>query len=515
MHPRARRLRVSLAPSVVFIVLLALISMTAATTVRLADASLQRESVAGAGRGAVIPDKAAGRPNIVLITTDDQTVTDLSAMPKVLARLGHRGTTFTNAFSPYPQCCPARASILTGQYAHNHHVLSNLAPWGGFGAFDDSNTLPIWLKRAGYRTALLGKYLNGYPPDDHPLYIPPGWDDWRAPIERIYGYRHFTINDNGVAEEHTKDYVTGFVADEAVSVIDDFSGSRPFFLWAGFLAPHQGAPRESDDPVKVFPGLNIGTPAVEARYRDSLSFVPLPDKESINEEDVSDKPAFVRAMPVRPMGALRELNQQRLESLRSVDDAVESILDALDANGELSNTVIVFTSDNGYLIGEHRRLGKVIGYEESVRIPLIIAGPGFDTGARRRQEVSLVDLAPTIAQLAGADVRLTQDGISLRPMARDPRAHDSRTILLQALPKRSRTGERWYTAIRTKRYVYVRYQTQEFELYDLRNDPLQLDNLAGVPSHRRVQRRLDRALDALEKCAGRSCRLTLRQLTQR
>jgi N-acetylglucosamine-6-sulfatase len=513
MHQRGRKLRAGATIYVVFVGLLGLISAAALTAVKSAEAARPRAPAASEAR-AGSSDKVAGGPNIVLITTDDQTVSDMSAMPKVLARLGRRGTTFTNAFSPYPQCCPARASILTGQYAHNHHVMSNHAPWGGFDAFDDSNTLPIWLQHEGYRTALLGKYLNGYPDDDDPLYIPPGWDDWRAPIARIYDYRRYTINDNGVAEEHTKEYETGFVADEAVSVIDSLSGPRPFFLWAGFLAPHQGPPREPDDPSLIFPGSNIGTPAVEARYRDSLSFVPLPDKESINEQDVSDKPAYIRAMPVRPPGALRELNQQRLESLRSVDDAVERILDALDANGELSNTVIVFTSDNGYLIGEHRRLGKIIGYEESVRIPLIVAGPGFDTGSRRKQEVSLVDLAPTIAQVAGADVRLKQDGVSLRSIVRDATAHRSRTMLLQALPKRTHSGKRWYTAIRTDRYVYVRYDTHELELYDLLTDPLQLDNLAGAPSHRTIQRRLDRALDTLENCAGQTCRESVGELTR-
>jgi arylsulfatase A-like enzyme len=483
--------------------------LTKVTTASAVKPKAPAQPPAGAD---VVEASAAGRPNIVLIMTDDQSLTDLSVMSTVRDRLISRGTTFANAFSPYPLCCPARATILTGQYAQNHHVEANTQPRGGFEAFDDSNTLATWMQQAGYQTAFLGKYLNGYPPDDDPSYVPPGWDEWRAPVEGIYNYRNYTINRNGIPERHRKEYTTDLVAEEAVSIIDDLSGPQPFFLWAGFLAPHEGGPGEADDPSVRFPHTRIGTPAVANHYQDSFAEVRLPDKQSINEADVSDKPAYIQKMNHRPVAALRELNQQRLESLRSVDHAVARIIDALRANGQLSNTVIMFTSDNGFLVGEHRRVGKVIGYEESIRIPLVIAGPGFDTAAKRRQDVSLVDLAPTIAEIGGAAPGLTQDGVALAPIAAGHTVAGARTMLLQAGPVRAGSDQRWYTAIRTDRWVYLRYFTGEHELYDLLRDPLQLANLAGTRDHRGVERRLAAALTTLQDCAGSQCLLPLDQL---
>lgn len=450
-------------------------------------------------------------PNIILITTDDQNARDMAAMPRTARLLGRDGTTFTQAFSPYPQCCPARASILTGQYPHNHGVMSNLPPWGGFPAFDDTDTLPLWLQAAGYRTAMLGKYLNGYPPDDDRLYIPPGWDRWLAPIKNIYNYRRYTLNDNGVARVVTGRYSTSMVRDEAVSLIEQYAGGAPFFMWAGFLAPHTGPPREPDDPLRRYPGSGLKTPAVQGRYRDSLSYLPLPDKPSINEADVRDKPRFVRGRQ-KPLVPVRELYQQRLESLRSVDDAVVAMVDALKREGELRDTVLIFTSDNGYLLGEHRQVGKVVGYEESIRVPLIVSGPGFSTGRRTDRLASLVDLAPTIAALAGARPGLVQDGVDLRRVLGRSPDFAQRVILLEALAKRSAAGERWYTGIRSPRHTYLRYDTGERELYNLDADPFQLENRAGTPGTRDLERRYERARRVLADCAGAVCRQSLARL---
>lgn len=475
-------------------------SPTTAPPLHAADVAAQASASAAARSAA-----ARHAPNIVLITTDDQSVDDLAVMSKVRARLAHRGTTFANAFSPYPLCCPARATILTGQYAHNHHVLGNKPPYGGFAAFDDDDTLSQWLQAAGYRTAVIGKYLNQYPADDDPLYIPPGWDDWRVPVDGVYNYRRFTVNDNGREVRHRGEYQTSYVSDEAVDIVDRYApGKAPFFLWAGFLAPHEGGPREPDDPRLRHQGSPLRTPTVQKRYRDSLEHLRLPRKRSINEDDVSDKPHYIRSEDKLPVRALEELLQQRRESLRSVDDAVARILRALKAHGELRNTVVVFTSDNGFLVGEHRRTGKVVGYEESARVPMIVAGPGFNTGRTRDTLVSLADLAPTIADVAGAVPGRVQDGTSLGRIAhgRSP----GRALLLEAGPDRGNL-DRWYTGIRTKRYVYVDYNTGERELYDLRRDPLQLRNLAGRSSHQVVEGRLRTALAALEDCTGADCRL--------
>lgn len=448
------------------------------------------------------PVAAASRPNIILITTDDQSVTDMSVMAHVQARLAGRGTTFAHAYSPYPLCCPARATILTGQYAHNNHVFGNQPPYGGFQAFDDSNTLPLWLQSVGYNTAIIGKYLNGYPAAGAPDYVPPGWDTWRVPTQGIYNYRHWTLNENGRQVAYTGQYETNFIGQEASQLVSTLAAStKPYFLWAGFLAPHVGRPHEAGDPTGGFL-----TPNVAPRYRGTLSGVRLPAKLSIDEADVSDKPAFVRNSPILSRSGLRQVNEQRLESLLSVDDAVNGLLNAVLATGERSKTIIIFTSDNGYLIGEHRRIGKDIGYEEATRVPFIVAGPGFDTGQTRDQKVSLTDIAPTVADEAHATPGLRQDGVSLTKIAADPTTTDHRAILLEGGPTRAEPN-RWYSGIHTNRYDYVDYRsTGEKEFYDLKKDPEQLHNLAVLAPGSAEEHKLARALTTLKSCAGPVCR---------
>jgi N-acetylglucosamine-6-sulfatase len=454
------------------------------------------------------PVHRAARPNIILILTDDQNRTDMRVMRQVRASLGRRGTTFTSAYSPYPLCCPARATLLTGQYAHNHHVFGNIPPYGGFQAFDDASTLPVWLHRSGYSTAMLGKYLNGYPAAGGDHYVPPGWDTWRVPVQGIYNYRRWRLNQNGRLVRYAGSYETGFVGREASSLIRTYAAQRaPYFLWAGFLAPHYGWPTDPGDPP-------LWTPHPSRRYRGTLAGVRLPAKASIDEPDVSDKPLFVRQSRVKPRAWLRSMYEQRLESLLSVDDAVAAILRAIRASGEGRKTLIIFTSDNGFLVGEHRRVGKDIAYEEATRVPLIVAGPGFDTGQVRDQKVSLADIAPTIAEAAGVRPPLVEDGTSLRRIAADPNAPDSRAVLLEGGPTRT-DKNRWYEGIHTNRFVYVEYRTTgERELYDLKADPLQLRNLAARSPSSPEEGRLARALRTLRTCAGAVCRESVRQLAR-
>lgn len=440
-------------------------------------------------------------PNIVLIVTDDQTVEDLAAMPQVRERLAATGVGFEEAFAPYPLCCPARATLLTGQYAHNHHVLGNKLPYGGFQRFDDRETLPVWLQRAGYDTVMLGKYLNGFPVEGDEGYIPPGWTDWRVPVAGIYNFWNYTLNVNGQMTTYENRYQADVWQEHLDDIVETYAGGDdPFFLWAGFLAPHNGGPAEPDDPTT-----GLGTPAVAPEYRDAQSDLELPDKPSINEADVSDKPAHIRRAQLRNLDALTELLQQRRESLMSVDDAVGRMMDRLEAAGELDDTVFVFTSDNGYLVGEHRRVGKTIGYEESVRVPLILSGPGIPSGAVRSQLVSHADIAPTILELAGASPGLVTDGRSLLPYAADRDDARGRAILLQAGPQGA-SPDRWYTAIRTRSRVYVEYDTGERELYDLRDDPLQLESAHEDIRQSGVVRRLASRLSVLRDCAGETCR---------
>jgi N-acetylglucosamine-6-sulfatase len=443
------------------------------------------------------------KPNIVLILTDDQTVADMRVMSVVKRRLAGPGTTFSNNFSPFPQCCPARATLLTGQYSHNHHVQGNSLPYGGFTKLDDSETLPVWLQRAGYDTAIVGKYLNGYPSPDDLTYIPPGWTDWQVPIRSIYNYRHWLMNENGKQVPYSGTYQTTVWLKKILDDIDRFAGdARPLFLWAGFLAPHSGKPIESDDPRAN--GGRLATPVVEGRYRDALVGMHLPRKPSINEPDISDKPSFIRKAQVKRTASLREVNQQRRESLLSVNDAIGRILDEFKAVGEFDDTVFVFTSDNGFLLGEHRLVGKVLPYEESVRVPLIFSGPGLNMGSVRTGLVSLADFAPTVLDLAGATSPLVIDGESLLrrihglPVKR-------RSILFEAGP-RIDPAKRFYTAIRTPSHVYIQYDTGETEFYDLRTDPYELDSINDPSVQHRVRHRLATALATLRNCAGASCR---------
>lgn len=446
------------------------------------------------------------RPNILLLLTDDQAAADMRAMTRTARRLGRQGTQFTRAFSSYPLCCPARATILTGQLAHNHHVMGNEPPWGGLGRFDDDETLPVWLKRAGYRTATLGKYLHGFPELTGDRYIPPGWDDWRVPAYDIYDYYDYTLAENGRLRRYQGKYQTDFVRDKASSMVKRLAaGSEPFFFWVNFLAPHVGLPEEPDDPRTIHGRTAVDTPAVAPEYRDRMRGTKVPRTRAFNERNVTDKAKFVQHLKRRQPLSLDELYQQRLEALLSVDDAVKAILDALKRTGEYDDTIIVFGSDNGYALGQHRWVTKILGYEESTRIPLYVAGPGITRGVRRDQQVSLADLTATFLDVAGAKSTLSVDGVSLRPLTHDPRKRADRDLLLEAGGWPHEELDRLYTGIRTADdRVLLRWFDGTEEVYDLDRDPLQLNGRIGPAEQAWVQD-LRKKLDRLEDCKGAAC----------
>jgi N-acetylglucosamine-6-sulfatase len=491
--PSARRI-------VVATLTLALLVLALAETTLMMSA---RQSAAAGGGGDT-------RPNIVLILVDDMAERDLTSMPTVQALLGDEGTTFANSFTPFSLCCPDRTSILTGQYAHNHGVLGNGThkwPLGGFKGFDtDDNTLATWLDRAGYQTAFVGKYLNRYGTADAPARVPPGWDDWHA--TKGVNYHVARMYDNGVASVHRGVYVTDYVTDVSDRIIARWMPrSGPLFLWTSYIAPHDGRPHDPDDCTR-FNGRGLATPSPAPQDRDTFAGVPLGDDPSINEQHVADKPEAIRSLPrFRPemLACLTELNQQRLESLQSVDRGVADIVDAVAATGELDNTVFVFTSDNGYLIGEHRVLqGKVLPYEPSIRVPLIIRGPGFPAGAVRSQLTASIDLAPTFVALADAAAKRTMDGLSLLPIAQSPTADAGRDIVIEAGPT-TVDGPMTFTGLRTTRYKYVEYATGERELYDLQTDPYELDNLADDPAMDHIEQTLAQELAEVRDCSGSAC----------
>ena len=445
------------------------------------------------------------RPNVVVLMTDDQTLESMRVMGGVRRTLAERGTTFARSFVSFALCCPSRATFLTGQYAHNHGVLGNRPPTGGYGRLDTAETLPVWLQRAGYRTMHVGKFLNRYGLDRPPTELPPGWDDWHASVDPLtYQYYGTMLNENGSLHTYPERYSTDLYARRAEALIrraaDD---ERPFFLFVGFLAPHAGGPRELDDPV----GLATPVPAPRHRERFAAEALPPAVRAAFSERDMSDKPAYLRARPpIAPEQeeAIEENYRQRLESLLAVDEAVVSIIRTLRTEDELDNTLVIFTSDNGFFHGEHRMPSeKMLAYEPSIRVPLVMRGPGVPAGAERRQLVTNADLAPTILDVADATPTKPQDGSSLLPLLADPRLEWGRDLLIEGTDGFTVVA---FEALRTYRYLYVEYVTRERELYDLERDPHELRSVHDHPAYQPVERELARRLRRLSTCAGRRCR---------
>lgn len=458
---------------------------------------------------ATVPQADPDAPNVVVIMTDDQTVEQLRVMDRTRELLADQGTTFSNFVTSFPLCCPSRATFLTGQYAFNHGIVDNIGPDGGYYQLDNRNTLAVWLQRAGYTTDFVGHYLYRYGTRER-TEVPPGWDRWFSTIDpSTFRYFGYTVNDGGTLREFghaAEDYQTDVMADRAVEEVRRLAdGDRPFFLNFWTLAPHVAEPENSDDPDLS------AVPAPRHAGTFEQDWWTAEQVPSFNEEDVSDKPLYVqlngRFLPVTAIAAQAH-HQRALESLLAVDEAVGRIVDALDETGELANTVILFTSDNGYLQGEHRfRDAKSLPYEESIRVPLIIRGPGFPSGATAPQLTANIDLAPTILDLAGVEGGLPTDGESLVALAADPSPPaDDRAVYLQNGPQEQGATIPHWDGVRVPGFTYVEYEQGGRELYDLALDPWQLDNAYGDPAYAEVQRELAGLLAELRGCSGEACR---------
>jgi len=443
-----------------------------------------------------------GKPNIVLITTDDQTSADLRFMPLTRRLLSRQGVTL-DGISPQPLCCPARAEILTGQYAHNNGVRANQGTFGGFDELRTDATVATDLHAAGYETIFMGKFLNGYTRRYHAEQM-PGWTSWNPTLDGVYDYDDFVVANDGVAFEHLNHYQTDYFTDLAEQKIAEVAPSdRPFFLWQSYVAPHTSS-RDEQETRQWSPP----QPAERHRDADLASSTPVNDP-SYGEADVSDKPAHIRNQPWGPQRheSLVRLGQARTAALQSVDEGVRDMVAALRRSGELANTLIIFTSDNGYLLGEHRYHGKTLPYEPSLSVPLLIRGPGVPAGVRRREIGTTIDLAPTMLAAAGVQSALPMDGRDLLPTVLYGQ-QSWQNLLVQAGP-RSLADEPagwFYRGIRDQRWTYVHYlPTGEFELYDRRKDPHQLTNLATSARHAGVRAELARRLLLLQDCVGESC----------
>ncbi len=428
----------------------------------------------------------ATKPNILFVLTDDQPASTVSKMPAVEAKLEAEGLSFENAFISTPSCCPSRATIMTGQYAHNHGVWSNSEPRGGAEGFKDRglarDTIATSLKREGYATGLFGKYFNGY---GNNRYVPPGWERWfaYAGSNRKEAYE---VSSEGEIRTVSRNewHPTDLIADRARGFVKAHAREP----WFAYVAPH-----DPHGPYHPAP-----------RHANDFDGVELPQKPSFDEVDPS-QPSYVRDQPPLSEDEKEELQRiygAKLEALQTVDDMVASLIETLEETDQLENTYIVFATDNGYMLGEHRLSQKGKPYEESIRTPLLIRGPGVPAGETRKQLVSNVDLAPTFADLAGVEPPARPDGRSLAPLlSGDPPATWRETVLLER-----RNANLGWIGVRTARYAYFEYEeTGEEELYDLESDPYQLESIheSADPA---LLSRLRARLEGLEDCTGAECR---------
>lgn len=411
------------------------------------------------------------RMNVVVIVTDDQSFDSIPHDPVVMPYLqsitgdpDDHWIVFRNGFVTTPLCCPSRATLLTGRYPRNHGVLTN----DDGDRLDESQTIATWLRDAGYYTGLVGKYLNQYP-FDRGAYVPEGWDRWwgkeQGALTSLYG--DYTIIQQGVPVRYgtaEEDYSTDVFRGAAVEFIREAPLEQPFFLWFAPTAPHP--------PVVVAP-----------RHEGRYSAMPVSPRPSVGEADVSDKPAWVRALPglgAAERAGLRDQHRRSFEALIAVDEAVRAILETLEARGDLDNTLIVYVSDNGFAFGEHRWVKKTCPYEECGHVPFLIRDPLSERQVERAP-VSTVDVVPTILEMLGIEPGATVDGVSLAPMFRGDGLGEVRDAVFSEWVGDDRIPAWW--KIRTADFSYIELGTGERELYDLRRDPYELENVVADPRY--------------------------------
>ena len=449
-------------------------------------------AAAHATAGTASPSTAAELPNIVLILTDDMRADELGRMPNVRRLLVREGTTYTNALSPHPVCCPARAELLTGQFGQNNGVQNNKGPWGGYPALDQPhNTIAAWLQAAGYRTSHHGKYLNGYGRVSSPE--EPGWTLWDTQVGGEYTYDRWArfVDGDRIEDE----YITRVIGRRANRALRKFSRSGdPFFTVINHVAPHGAS-----SPLGWTP------PRAEQKYRDAYADLLPPSygDPAFQERNVRDLPPDLQPPLIRT-GKLVNLARARARALRSVDDAVARTVDQLRATGELRNTYVVFTSDNGYQLGEHRQNGKNMPFDESFDIPLVIRGPGIPAGKRIDEPVTLVDLAATFLDWAGGvPAGRPLDGLSLREIGDE---HPRDTILVQIGDSADDSTDGWkYRGVTTRRYLFAIHAGDPAVgiLFDRQRDPHATVNQFDRRAYAKIRDELLQRTRELAVCSGR------------
>ena len=434
----------------------------------------------------VIPN--VERPNMLLVLVDDldALLGTTDTMPRLKKHLTEQGTSLGQFITPTPVCCPSRVSFLTGQYTHNHQVYMNTSPEGSFKKFNllgsEASTIATWLSAAGYHTGFMGKYMNEYPFPDNKTYVPAGWDEWYSPAKgKPYTGFEYTMNENGSLVDYfdPSQYITDVLSDKA----DDFirratSGEEPFFLQVSTYAPHE--------PY---------TPA--PRHTDTFADIQAPRTPSFNAEDVSDKPSDIRYNPLLSEAEIQDIDnvhRLRVQSMQAVDEMIERLVNTLDELDLLDSTYIFFISDNGFHLGQHRmKPGKAHQYEEDIRVPFIVRGPGIPARATVDEYLTAnIDFPPTIAELAGVIPPEYVDGRSLVPLLKNtpPPADEWRqAVQIEFFGHQLNEDDAvspWYLGLRTNDHLYVEHSEGMTELYDLHADPNQLNNLAPETDPERI-----------------------------
>jgi len=467
-------------------------------------------------------------PNIIFILTDDMAATDLAYMPRTIKLIQNQGISFDKFFVSISLCCPSRTSLLRGQYAQNTKVTDNALPYGGFDRVYqlglENSMLPDWLKQAGYRTALFGKYLNFYPGLAGKTYIPPGWDEWASPVDGFpYTEFNYTLNENGKLVKYgntPQDYETDVLSSLSLKFINNsLNQNQPFFVYIATYAPHH--------PY---------TPA--PRHAGMYNTLSLPKPPSFNEADMSDKKGTLLwkyPLTDNQINDLQTDYRLRMESLQAVDEMVGKVVDTLSAAGKLNDTYIFFTSDNGYHLGQHRLpAGKNTPYEEDILVPFLVSGPDIRSGGHVKELTGNIDIAPTIADLAGATIPNFVDGRSLtsflfgQSVTQWRQAYLLQRALIPAGEKDNDSVEESdvsgepsgliepsdspydnvpmaYNGLRTQQYTYLEFYNGVVQIYDLNKDPYELNNFFKTADPTLLAK-LHSWLKELENYAADSCR---------
>jgi N-acetylglucosamine-6-sulfatase len=475
---------------------------------------------------------AAGPPNFLFVLVDDQATNSFHRryMPRTFKWIVDRGTKFTDALAAPPLCCPDRAGLITGQYPHNNHVWSNHPGYGEL--TDRANTLPVWLKQAGYRTGFFGKFLNHYGEVGR-LSPAPGFDRWFAFTQEPSTYYDYRVSDQGVRVPYghaRSDYSTDVLTNQVADFIQQsVSESQPFFAWLAYSAPHlnrtTAGPCAGNNPVPPDP----------ATFR-RFAHEKLPHPPSFNEANVADKPRKISSLPKLDRAKRAEIRLRwrcTLAAMSAVDSALGRLMSQLHSESALRNTIVLYLSDNGVFFGEHRLPnGKGLVYEPALRVPFAVSVPrAYRTGPlapHSHEVVANQDIAPTILRYVNrfggsaspcnppSDCRRL-DGRSLLPLLNGG-GHwrsDDRGVLVEIdsrrVPVTARAAKRGridpecncaYEAIRTHRYLYSRLSTGARELYDLKRDPDELRNRVRAHRYARTRRHLAARLSVLERCSG-------------